>query len=85
MASTHLETLQSEFEYYLAHQDELVQKYGGKVIVIKDHAVIGVYDSDIQAVTETVKEHELGTFLVQACEPGRNSYRQTFHSRVALA
>lgn len=45
--------LESEFQYYLDHQDELVNKYNGKVLVIKGGAVIGVHDSEIQAVEET--------------------------------
>lgn len=77
--------LKSEFQYYLDHQDELVEKYNGKVLVIKGQKVIGVYDSDLQAVEQTIKEYPLGTFLVQKCEPGQESYTQTFHSRVAFA
>lgn len=77
------EALLHEFEYYLTHQSELVEKYNGKVIVIKDGTVLGVYDSNIEAVTETSKEHELGTFLVQLCQP--EIPIQTFHSRVAFA
>jgi len=52
--------------------------------VIKNEGVIGVYDSDIEAIEETSEKHEMGTFLVQKCEPGPNSYTQTFHSRVVL-
>lgn len=74
--------LQKEFRYYIDHQDELVEKYRGKVIVIKDEKVIGVYDSDLEAIEKTSEKYELGTFLVQKCEPGFNSYTQTFHSRV---
>ena len=77
--------LEKEFQYYLEHQDELVAKYRGKVIVIKDGAVIGTYNDELTAVEETKKKHQLGTFLVQRCEPGSASYTQTFHSRVALA
>lgn len=76
--------LEEEFQYYIEHQDELVEKYGGKVIVIKNREVIGEYDSDLEAINETTKQHELGTFLVQKCEPGSDSYTQTFHSRVVV-
>lgn len=76
--------LEQEFNYYLSHQDELVKKYNGKFVVIKDESVLGAYDSEAQAVVETSKSHELGTFLVQKCEPGRNSYTQTYHSRVMV-
>lgn len=77
--------LQKEFDYYIAHQDELVRRYNGKVIVIKDQRVLGAYDSEMEAVQATVKLHPLGTFLVQKCEPGTESYTQAFHSRVAFA
>ncbi len=76
--------LKKEFEYYLAHQDELVEKYNGRFVVIKDEAIIGVYDSELEAIDTMAKEHEVGTFLVQKCEPGSDSYTQTFHSRVAF-
>lgn len=77
-------SLEKEFNYYLAHQNELVKQYNGKFIVIKDQKVIGAYNSEIEAIETTSKEHELGTFLVQKCEPGTESYSQTYHSRVAF-
>jgi hypothetical protein len=77
--------LKREFEYYLAHQEELVQKYNGKVIAIKDQRVLGAYQDAATAVAETRKKYELGSFLVQKVEPGSDSYTQTFHSRVAFA
>ena len=77
--------LEKEFEYYLAHQAELVEKFDGKFVVIKGNEVLGAYDSEIEAIEETMKEHELGTFLVQKCEEGEESYTMTFHSRVAYA
>ena len=78
------EKLENEFKYYLEHQDELVKQYNGKFIVIKDLKVIGVYDSELEAIQKTSKKHELGTFLVQKCEPGSESYKQMYHSRVAF-
>ncbi|GAG16136.1 unnamed protein product [marine sediment metagenome] len=77
--------LEKEFEYYLENQEQLVAKYDGKVLVIKNRQVIGVYDSEQDAIATTTREHELGTFLVQKCEPGADSCTQTFHSRVAFA
>ena len=76
--------LEKEFKYYIKHQDELVKQYNGKFIVIKNRKVIGVYDSQSEAIEKTMEEHELGTFLVQKCEPGDESYTQTYHSRVAF-
>ena len=77
--------LKPEFDYYRQHQAELVRQYNGKFIVIKNRSVLGAYDSQQRAVSETRKQHELGTFLVQKVEPGEASYTQTFHSRAAFA
>ena len=63
----------------------MVENYDGKFIVIKDCSVIGVYDSELDAVEKSAEEHELGTFLVQKCESGSESYTQTYHSRVMFA
>ena len=76
--------LKKEFEYYLTHQDEMVARYDGKYIVIKDRQVLGSYDDQLTAITETQKSHELGTFLVQKVSPGAEDYTQTFHSRVVF-
>ena len=76
--------LKTEFHYYIDHQEELLGKYNGKFIVIKNNDVIGAFDSEIEAIKETLKEHDPGTFLVQKCMPGPESYSQTFHSRVAF-
>ncbi len=77
--------LQAEFDYYRANQAEFVEKYEGKVIVIKNRTVLGVYEDQATAVAETKKTHELGTFLVQKVEPGTAAYTQTFQSRAAFA
>jgi hypothetical protein len=74
-----------EFKYYIEHQEELVKKYNGKVIVIKDEQVLGAYNSDIEAINATIINHKKGTFLVQLCAHGAESYTQRFHSRVAFA
>jgi len=76
--------LKDEFEYFLENQKEFAEKYSGKFIVIKNRQVIGIYDSEIEAVEESSKKEKMGTFLVQKCEMGDASYTQTFHSRVSL-
>jgi len=77
-------SLEKEFDYYVKNQAELAKKYNGKYIVIKNQEVIGVFESEIEAVEKTSANHELGTFLVQKCEPGKDSYTQTYHSRVVF-
>ena len=77
--------LEKEFKYFVDNQKELVKKYNGRYIVIKDEKVIGDYASEIDAYTQTQKEHELGTFLIQLCIPGEDTFTQTYHSRVIFA
>lgn len=74
--------LDKELQYYIDNQDVLVDKYRGMFLVIKDLTIIGVYNTEIEAYSETVKTHELGTFLIQECQPGDENYTQTFRTRV---
>jgi hypothetical protein len=76
--------LKDEFEYYLDHQADYVAKYAGKFIVLKNHDVLGVYDTNIEAYHESEKHHAVGSFLIQFVQEGEGSYTQTFHSRVLI-
>ena len=76
--------LEKEFNYYVEHQDELVKKHNGKYVVIRDSKVVGAFDTELEAIENSAEKYELGTFLVQKCEPGSASYTQTYHSRVAF-
>ncbi len=77
--------LEKEFKYYLDHQTELVEKFNGKFIVIKNEKVIGVYDTKNDAYFETIKTEKLGTFIIQLCTPGPDAYTQISHARVIYA
>ena len=77
--------LKREFDHYLANQDEMVRRYNGKVVVIKGTEVLGAYETEIEALSNTAIEHELGTFLIQRVSRGAKDYTQTFHSRVAFS
>lgn len=77
--------LEKEFQFYLDNQDELVKKYDGKFIVIKDSKVLGVYDDELTAITETEQSEKIGTFLVQKVSEGESEYTQTFHSRAVFS
>ena len=74
------EILRGEFQFYLDHQAEMVKEYDGRVIVLKDHEVIGDYDTVGEAVIKTEKEHPLGTFLVQRVSEGTEAYTRKFRS-----
>ncbi|MDP2301790.1 MAG: hypothetical protein Q8N03_05125 [Ignavibacteria bacterium] len=80
--NTKKKMLKKEFEYYIANQDKFVSEYKGKFLVIKEQLIIGIYDTEIEAYNESIKEHALGTFLIQECQPGEENYTQTFRTRV---
>ena len=66
--------LEKEYHYFKTHQQELVEKYPGRYVVIVDEDVIGDYETYADAYEKTIDEHDLGTFLIQACAPGTNAY-----------
>ena len=71
--------LEREFAYYREHQDELVKEYKGKYIIIIGEEVVDSFDGDMEAYFETAKIHPVGTFLIQHCIPGKESYTITFY------
>lgn len=70
------------FEWYLANQDVLVEKYDGKVLAIREGEVLGVYGTELAAVTETRKRYEQGTFIVQRVSEGDEAYTAIINSPV---
>jgi predicted restriction endonuclease len=58
-------TLEKEQAFYEVHRDELRAKYLGKRIVIVGNEILGVYDTDREAINETEKTRPLGTFMVK--------------------
>lgn len=77
-----IDTLKKDFKYYLDQQDVLVEEHAGKVIVVKECSVLGVYDTHLEAFTETIKQHERGTFIIQQVSEGNEAYTATFYSPV---
>lgn len=77
--------LDKEFKYYLDHQEELVKLYNGKILVIIEDKVVGVYDTEQEAYFDSLSKYKIGTFLIQLCTPGKEDYTQTFHSRVVFS
>ena len=73
--------LKIEFQYYLDHQDELVKKYDGKFLIIKDREVQGAFSSKSEAYFEGEKKFDLGTFLIQYCSPGNMSFTQSYYTQ----
>jgi hypothetical protein len=78
-------SLHADFQYYLDHQESIVDQYDGQYIVIKDGVILGAYPDELSAISETQKTHAIGTFLVQRVSRGTEAYSQSFHSRVVFS
>lgn len=76
--------LDNEYAYFKENRAQLLKQYRGKFIVIIGKEVVGSYDDDAQAYANTIKDHELGTFLIQLCLPDKELPPQVFHSRVVF-
>ena len=76
--------LDKEFKYYLDNQDKLVEKYNGRVVVIRGEDVVGDYSSYEEAHFESKRKYEMGTFLLQLCTPGDEAYTVRLYSPFAV-
>jgi hypothetical protein len=77
--------LEKEFNYFKNNKESLLLKYANKYIVIKDEEVKGFYETQIEALTDALKQFAPGTFLIQFVSPEPEDYIQKFHSRVNFA
>lgn len=78
--------LVNEFEYFTKHHEELYNLYPNRYLVIKDQNVLFDADSVKHALEASNKKGLTpGTYIIQKCEKGVDSYTQVYHSRVTFA
>lgn len=75
-----------DFNYFVKHHDELVEKYEGLYIAIHNKKVI----AQGQTIEETLKKAldtkvPLGEFIIQLCTPGDEGYTEKYFSRAIFA
>lgn len=63
-----------DFKWFLKEYDNLFQKYGHKILAIKNKTIIGVYDEFSEAIRTTAQTHKLGSFIVQECNGTPSAY-----------
>jgi hypothetical protein len=71
-------SLAENFEFYIAHQSELIKDNLGKYLLIVNAKVVGSYVLLMEAYEFGVKEFGLGNFLLQFCGPGEGDYTATY-------
>lgn len=69
------------FDYYLSHQNELVEKYNDKYLIITKDGVVSVWnrEDDAAAYHDAKKRYGLGNFIMQLCTPGAEAYTYFNH------
>lgn len=77
--------LEKEFDFYTQNHSRLFALYPDKYLVIKGEKVLFCTDTMQKALESSQKEGlEAGTFLIQKCEEGTESFTQVYHSRVTF-
>ena len=64
----------SDFQFFLDNYNELYQKYGHKFIAIQNKEILGVFDSDLDAIQSLSNAHPIGTYIVQECNGDDSGY-----------
>ena len=57
--------LEVERKYLDANRDDLLKKYGGKILVIKGESVSGAFDTMEEALHGAVAQHGLDSVLIR--------------------
>ncbi len=73
--------IEKEFKYYLSHQNELVEKYNGKYLVLINNSVVGAYNDFADALYSSLEKYQPGTFMVQLCTLGNEAYTARYYNQ----
>lgn len=72
-----------DFNYFLDNMESLYNVHGHKFVAVKNMDILGVYDNFDEALENTLKTEELGTFLIQECFDNIEKMVHHFQSNVA--
>lgn len=73
--------LSKDFHYFLDNYENLISKYEGRTLVIKDLAVVGDFENFRAAYSWAMTNFIPGTFLIQLCSRDKSSYILKVHNR----
>ena len=76
--------LQESFDYYNAHQEEIVDGHLDQFVVVKDTQVLGYFDREEDAFA-SMKGQTLGTFMVKRCQLPGTDVVTYFNNQVRFA
>jgi hypothetical protein len=66
--------MERELDFFIKNQDALVKAHRGKVLVIVDEHVAGVFDDALSAYLHAKQTFAPGTFAIQPCIAGVDAY-----------
>lgn len=72
------DVLDRDIEYFEAHREELLQKYPGKVLLIHEETIIGVFDSEEEAYRKGVEVFGNQPFLIKRVIPKQDEVIAAF-------
>jgi hypothetical protein len=67
----------TELEFFIANQDDLVRRYRGTVLVIRGREVVGAFPTAIEAYSSASRQFPAGSYMLQPCQPGPSAYTVT--------
>jgi hypothetical protein len=74
-----------EFAFFLENQDKWSAEHYDKYVVVVGHTVFGYFDDMLTAYRTAKATHPVGSFLIQHCIPGPESYTQMFFTNVIIS
>jgi hypothetical protein len=60
-----MDIIGEEIAYYKHNRLDFMAEHNGMYLTIKGQQVIGIYKTYTQAFEETIKLHEVGTFIIE--------------------
>jgi hypothetical protein len=57
--------LEQEIAYFKESLEEWLKEFPGKIALVKARELIGVYDTDVEALSEGARRYQLEPFLVR--------------------
>ena len=68
------------YHWFESKLPELVKKYEGRYVVVKNCEILSDYGTFEEAFTETIKTETLGTFIIQLCSEDKAKTVQTYYT-----
>jgi hypothetical protein len=75
---------ETELNFFIEHQKELLAKHKGQVLILRGTEVAGAFDTALDAYNNALSRFDLGTFMLQPCEDGPSAYTVTLTSHEVL-